>query len=174
MKRIALAALIAFAGVVPAAFAQTAWTTFKSPDTSASFQAPCETKGSKTVGPRENGSPAHTDYLYLCQIADEMYVFGFTDYEAGWKVDFDGELKANRDNLIKGLGGATLLTSDTITYEGLRGLEFTANWMTQSRLVTSRVFIIGSRPFMLAVATPINQNRAENIRRFLASFSPPK
>ena len=152
MKRIALAALIAFAGVVPVAFAQTAWTTFTSPDTSASFQAPCETKASN----------------------DEMYVFGFTDYEAGWKLDFDGELKANRDNLIKGLGGATLLTSDTITYEGLRGLEFTANWMTQSRLVTSRVFIIGSRPFMLAVATPINQNRAENIGRFLRSFSPPK
>jgi hypothetical protein len=111
----------------------------------------------------------------LCLTSDdEMYVFGFTEYEAGVKFSDDAELNANRDNLVKGLTGATLLTSNPITYAGLRGLEFTANWSTQNKLVTSRVFVIDKRPFMLAIATPINQNRADNIRRFLTSFTAPK
>ena len=154
--------------------AQADWMDFYAPETTAIIQARCRPKGSKTLGPPENGNPAHTDYVYLCQTSDEeMYLFGFTDYEAGYKFNDDAEMRANRDNLLKGLTGTTLLTSNPITYEGLRGIEFTANWSTQNRLVTSRVFIIGTRPYMLVIATPINQNRAENIRFFLNSFIPP-
>ena len=154
--------------------AQANWIAFNSADTTASFRAPCQTKASKTVGPPENGNPAHTDYVFLCQTPDEeMYLFGFTDYEAGYKFNDEAEMRANRDNLLKGLTGTTLLTSNPITYQGIRGIEFTANWMTQNRLVTSRVFVIGARPYMLVIATPINQNRADNIRRFLTSFTPP-
>jgi hypothetical protein len=171
-RAISVAAFVASAAAGLAA--QTAWTTFTSQDTSASFVAPCLMKGNKTETAKQNGQPAHTDYLYICTAADEMYVFGLTDYEAGYTFDNDAELKANRDNLVKGLEGATLLTSDGITYAGLRGLEFTVNWANTSKLVTSRVFMVGRRPYMLAVATPLNQNRSENIRRFLASFSPPK
>jgi hypothetical protein len=62
-----------------------------------------------------------------------------------------------------------LLTSSLLTYEGLPALEFTANWQG-NRLITGRVVMQGYSPFMLAVATPLNQNRAANIGRFLSSM----
>jgi len=101
-----------------------------------------------------------------------MYLFGFTDYEAGFTFGNDAELTANRDNLVKAIAGATMLTSDTITMRAPRARIHRQRHGT--RLITSRVFIVGLRPYMLAVMTPLNQNRSENIRRFLASFTPPK
>ena len=153
---------------------QAGWTKFASTDTSASFEAPCTLRGDKTSVPRAGIQPAHTDWIYSCTAADEQYLFGFTEYEASFKPDPEGERRMNRDNLVKGIN-ATVLTSNTITTAGnLTALEFTANWAERNRLVTSRVFFLNNRPYILAIVTPIAADHSANIRRFLQSFTPPR
>ena len=112
--------------------------------------------------------PGSTTQIYLCKNGNDTYLASWTDYVPSFKVETSAELKANRDNLLKGVG-AVLLTNSDITFQGLPGLEFTAN-VKGTYLITSRVIIQGRQPFMLATMTPLSENRADNIQRFFASL----
>jgi hypothetical protein len=122
----------------------------------------------KTLTPRANGKPASTDFLGLCTAGDEIYAVGWTDYEDGYTFSDESELLANRDNLLKGLK-ANLLTSSWLTVDGVKVLEFTGN-AGSTKLVTSRVWLVGRRPYQLGILTPLTSDRSVNIRRFLTSF----
>ena len=112
--------------------------------------------------------PGSITQIYMCKSGNDTYLASWSEYEPSFKVETAAELKSNRDNLIKGVG-AVLLTNSDITYQGLPGLEFTAN-LKGTYLITSRVVIQGRHPFMLATMTPLNENRADSIQRFFASL----
>lgn len=149
------------------------WSTFTATDGKVSVAAPCVLTIDTTPPPEQKpGDPKTTTYLYSCSTAakDEFYFIAWVDYEAGFKLDVAGELKANRDNTLKAIAGATLLTSTNSNYQGRPSLDFTGN-IQGKFLVSSRVLIAGSRPYQVAAMTPIDKDRSESIRRFLDSLS---
>jgi hypothetical protein len=166
MRRTAMAACVLLAGA--ALIAQSSWVDFKSVDGRFSIAVPCQLKMEKTQTPRVGAKPSSTDNLGLCTAVDEIYAVGWTDYEESYTFADEPELIANRDNLLKGLK-ANLLTSSWLTVGGVRTLEFTGN-SEGTRLITSRVWLVGRRPYQLGILTPLASNRAANIRRFLTSF----
>ena len=163
MKTIILAVLIAQAG----------WSTFRATDDRMSVSTPCVlTVDTTPPPPKIPGEPSSTTYMYSCSTAGnvEYYFIAWVDYEAGLKLDIPGELKANRDNTLKSITGATLLTTSDITYQGRPALDFTANIQSKF-LISSRVVMQGRRPYQVAAMTPLGQDHSENIRRFLDSLT---
>lgn len=174
MKRLVVIALVVMATVAAVSAQSGAWTRQASDDGRFSIAAPCTLQIEKGFTPRNGDDPSFNSFLYICSpvpVVGEMYLGGWVEYEAGYRFGDDAELKANRDNLIKGVGG-TLLTSGPVTYAGRTGIEFTVN-VKGANLITSRAFIVGLRPYQIAIMTPIGQDRSENIRRFLDSLRLP-
>jgi len=172
MKRLVATALVVTAAVTAVSAQSAAWTRMTSDDGRFSVVAPCAFTLEKGFTPRKGDDPSFTSFLYTCQpVPGQMYLGGWVDYEAGYKFDTDAELKANRDNLVTGVGG-TLLTSGPVTYAGRTGLEFTVN-VKGTNLITSRVFVVGPRPYQIAIMTPIGRDHSDDIRRFLDSLRLP-
>ena len=105
----------------------------------------------------------------MCKAGDEIYLVAWVDYHPTFRPDIDAELKANQDNFIKSFL-AVLLTSTPIKHNGMPGLDFVGQRQGQY-LVTSRVVMDGYRPLMAAVVTPLNQDRSQNIRKFVNAFN---
>jgi phage gpG-like protein len=103
----------------------------------------------------------------MCTTADEIFVGAWTDAREA-RPDINANLVASRDSLMKSIG-ATLLTTSGITYQGLPGIEYTGNWQPRASLVTGRTLMDGKRLYQYAIVTPLNQNRAATIGRFLTS-----
>lgn len=148
--------------------AQAKWNDYVNREGRMLVAMPCAAEWKAEDVPRNGKSAAYRSHLTKCTAGDEIYLAGWVDYEAGYAPDVDAELTANRDNTISGIAGAQLLTSSFVTYQGLRGMDFTA--LVGGRHLTSRVLLKGVRPYQLLVVTPLNANRSENINRFLTSF----
>jgi hypothetical protein len=148
--------------------AQGQWTDVRSPEGAFTVSMPCVpatwTNDVTTTGA---GAP-FTSRLGMCRSGSEIYLAGWVDYAPGYRPDIDDELKANEDNLNKGIG-AVRLTSSPMTYQNFPGLDFTANRMGLS-LVSGRVVMDGYRPVMWIVLTPLGEDHSANIRRFLTSM----
>jgi hypothetical protein len=129
---------------------------------------PCNSNWTSERTTTDTQTGPYTTHLYVCSSGDERYIAGITEYAPEFRPNTTSELNANRDNFIKGVS-AILLTSSPLTYDGLPALDFSANWKG-THLLTCRVVMQGNSPFMLAVATPLNQDRAANIGRFLSSM----
>jgi hypothetical protein len=129
---------------------------------------PCTPTWKTEDVPRTETAAAYTSHLALCRSGDEIYLVGWVDYERGFRMDVKAELAANRDNLIKGIAGALLLTSSSVTYQGLPAMDVTGR--VGERHITSRIIIDDVRPYQLAVLTPINADRSQNINRFITSL----
>ena len=154
-------------------FGQAEWKAFTATDGRATVTTPCVLAVDQTPPPpRKPGDPLMTTNMFSCATAakDEFYFIAWVDYEAGFKFDTPTELKANRDNTVKALTGATMLTTSDTTYGGRPALDFTAN-VQGKFLVSSRIVMDGRRPYQIAVMTPIDRDRSEIIRRFLDSLS---
>jgi len=150
------------------------WYVFTLGNGEATVTTPCQMKQDDTRVPAKGLVGASTVHSLTCfsDVGDELYIAGWTDYDAGYTFNHDEELNASRDNTVKGIAGAVLLNSHPITFVGRRGLEFTAN-VQNARLLTSRVFVVGPRPYQVAVMTPIRSNHSFNIQRFLDSLRLP-
>jgi hypothetical protein len=161
-----LSIALVFAGAVGGSrlAAQADWAPVTRGQLAVSMPCTSNWQSEKDSDPQTGPSTTH---LYLCRSGDEQYLAAITDY-VEFRPEVARELNANRDNLITSLTGAVLSTSNRLTYEGLPALDFTANW--QGRLVSGRIVIQGYRPFMLVVVTPLTQDRATNIGRFLSSM----
>ncbi len=170
MRRVAVT-LVLTAGILGAAAsrpnAQDGWTDYTKTDGRLSYSTPCAATWRTSVTDNAISGP-YTANLGTCRAGDEIYIVGWVDYQPAFKPDTDGELKANQDNFVKSFG-AVVLTSTPTTHQGMPALDFTAN-REQTYLVTSRVVMEGSRPYMFAIVTPINQDRSANIRKFSNSF----
>lgn len=111
-------------------------------------------------------TPKYVTKILLSRIEGEMFVVGWVDYETSFKFDDQKELEGNRDNFIKSING-TLVETKNIQFKGYKALEFTAS--SGSWFWTSKVFIIGKRPYQLVVGS--NTGKAsENENKFYNSF----
>lgn len=147
--------------------AQVTWADYTKPEARLTFSMPCAPTWQDGVADSPI-SGQYASHIGLCKSGDEIYLIGWVDYLPSYKPNIEAELKANQDNFNKGFN-AVLLTSTRTTHQGLPALDFTAN-REQTLFVTSRVVMDGYRPYIAAIVTPINADRSDNIRRFMASF----
>lgn len=152
----------------PQTGAQAQWNDYVNREGRLLVALPCAPVWKAEDVPRAGTDAAYRSHIGMCNAGDETYLVGWVDYEAGYAPDVQGELAANRDNTIKGIQGALMLTSTSVTYQGLPGMDFTAR--VGAKHLTSRVLLQGSRPYQLLVVTPLDADRSRNITRFLTSF----
>ena len=151
------------------------WVKFSSAEGNFSVSLPTEPTlqaGESEITPKDarTGAPLAKKVraatkLFLSRGEGEAYMVGWADYEAGFTFDTNGELLANRDNFVKGLG-AELVTEKKITFGSSPGLEFTAK--KDTTFFRSRVYIFGRRPYLL-VAVSGNPD-VPNANKFFSSF----
>ncbi len=154
--------------------AQAGWSTFTAADGKASVAAPCALAADPAMAPppAKSGDRVIATSFFSCTTPakDEYYFIAWVDYDPALQLDTAAELKANRDNTIKAIAGAMLVTSADVTYQSNPALDFTAN--VQGRfLVSSRVVMAGRRPYQIAAMTPLDKDRSDAVRRFLDSLS---
>ena len=140
------------------------WITFNSPDTKFSVMLPAQpsfqTDSSSTY-------PQYTTEMFFSKTSTDIFLVGYVDYESRYVFDFQKELEANRDNFIKGING-TLVESKNVDFMGYKGIEFSAR--TSSHFWTSKVFMVGRRPYQLVVGSNTGKP-SESESKFYNSFS---
>ena len=108
-----------------------------------------------------------TTNLSIYQTEHGWFGVTWTVYPPTMKIEIQTELDATRDNFIKAVNG-TLLDENKVFQNGVAGTEFTVE--SQNSMLTSRIFVVGSRTYQLAVAFPKGENHAQDIDQFLSSF----
>jgi len=108
-----------------------------------------------------------TTNLSIYQTEHGWFGVTWTVYPPAMKIEIQTELDATRDNFIKAVNG-TLLDENKVFQNGVAGTEFTVE--SQNSMLTSRIFVVGSRTYQLAVAFPKGENHAQDIDQFLSSF----
>jgi hypothetical protein len=142
------------------------WQTFTSEKGKFSILVPViptEEVGSGVAGT----AGSYTTHLFTSKGQGAIYMVGWADYKPGLKINADGELKANRDNFLKGVE-ATLLSETKITLDKNPGIEFKAE-KKPDIFIKSRVYMVGNRPYQLIVIS-FGQEDSKNTSKFLNSF----
>jgi hypothetical protein len=141
------------------------WTRFSPPGCRCSVSTPVKLQSSPQ--PVDTKVGTYTVSIFQGTTGSVTYVIAWVDYAATVKLDIQGELEANRDNFIKGVG-ATLLETTPISLKGSPGILFTAE--KDTLFYTSRVYVVGRRPYQLLVATRKGEDHAAEISKFFSSF----
>jgi hypothetical protein len=122
------------------------------------------TDKSETV-PSEHGP--YTTHLFIVRDTTSVYLIGWVDYDPSFNFNRQAELEANRDNFVKGIN-ATLKTSLPTIIDGYSAIEFVAE--TADRVFTSRVYMVGRRPYQIVIGTTKGQDDRVQTSRFFNSF----
>lgn len=109
----------------------------------------------------------YTTHLFISRDTSNVYLIGWVDYDPAFNFNKRSELMANRDNFIKGLN-ATLVSSQTATFDGYDAIEFTAE--AQGRIFRSRVYMVGRRPYQIVIGYPKDSVDPNVVNRFFNSF----
>ena len=96
-----------------------------------------------------------------------FFTAGWVDYASGVSLDAQAELRASRDNFIKGVK-ARPVSERPVTLEGHPGLEFTAE--SGQAVFKSRVYVVGTRAYLLTAVTYKGFDDAANVNAFFSSF----
>ena len=128
--------------------------------TPGEFEGTTERENLRFIGPV-------TFTMFKTKIDGVVYGIGWVDYHEPMKLTVQGELRANRDNFLREFGGRHIKTI-AISLRQKPGIHFTAE--ARGTLVTSRVYVVGQRAYMLFVLSPKSEDHAKNIDRFLGSF----
>ena len=115
--------------------------------------------------PSEHGP--YTTHMLVLRQPRNVFVIGWVDYDPSFNFNRQAEMEMNRDNFIKGLN-ATLLTTRLIRIDGYPVLEFRAEGA--QRMFSSRVYMIGRRPYIIVIGSPKGVDDSVNINRFFNSF----
>ena len=141
------------------------WVQFTSDDGRFSVLMP-EIPTDKTETTQSEHGP-YTTHLFIVRDTTSVYLIGWVDYDPGFNFNRQSEMEANRDNFVKGIN-AKLLTTRSLRIDGYPALEFTAE--TADRLFTSRVYMVGRRPYQIVIGSPKNLDDSTNLNRFFSSF----
>jgi hypothetical protein len=163
MTCIALSLLLSAAAPLAAFQATPKWITFSPPKGGFSILMPAEPKE------ETDSKTDFTSHLYSASTDNAIYLAGFGDYAPSVRLDVQGELAANRDNFIKGLPQAKLLSSRNVTLEEHPGIEFTGE-NSQARF-KSRIYLIGNRVYQIVALEFVGKDDTENVNRFFSSFA---
>jgi hypothetical protein len=109
----------------------------------------------------------YTTHIFISQGDGELFAAGWVDYAPDFNFDVEAEIKANRDNFLKDF--ATQLSEKRVTLDGNPGIEFTAETNDKQGFITSRIFVIGRRPYQLTALT-MHKDELANTNKFLSSF----
>jgi len=109
----------------------------------------------------------YTTHLMTLRNPKNVFLIGWVDYDPDFNFTRHSEMEMNRDQFVKGIS-ATLIDSRTVTIDGYRVLEFTAE--TAEKIFKSRVYIIGRRPYQIVIGSPKGEEDSVNVNRFLNSF----
>ena len=109
-----------------------------------------------------------TTNLYILSTEEALFLVGYVDYSPSFNFNVRSEINANRDNFLKGFQGSKLLAEKEISLTGSPGIEFTAD-LPNGRFVTSRIFIVGRRPYQLIAVTTKGADQTATLK-FLDSF----
>ena len=158
-----LACLVA--GFVVDVQAQNGWTKFSPEGGNFSILMPGNPKAEveNKIGP----FGPYTSNLFSETKGGTFYLIGWTDYPANVTLNVQGEINATRDNFIKSVAGR-LIAEKEISLDGHPGLEFTAE-MNSKFFVTSRIYVVGNRPYQILAVTPKYSGQTD-ANRFLWSF----
>jgi len=129
-------------------------------------ELPAEKAETTTIAKVPEAAP-YTSHLFVQRTDKGVFLIGWVDYAPNFRPNVQGELAANRDNFVKGLE-AKVTSEKPIKLGDIPGIEFTAE--SKSLVIQSRVYMIGSRPYMLVAGTFTGMNDAANIERFFDSF----
>lgn len=141
------------------------WAKFTSDEGRFSVVMPGVPEDKVETKPSDHGP--YTTHLFVLRNDRNVFLIGFVDYDPSFNFNRQAELEMNRDNFIKGIG-ATLLTTRSIKIDGYPVLEFTAEG--PQRIFTSRVYMVGRRPYQIVIGSPKGVDDSVNINRFFNSF----
>src|SRR5687768_2021345 len=110
MKKIFASVLLLFLGSI--VLASQEWTKFSLPNCRCSVITPVKLEGS--VQPVNTKAGRYSVNIFQGTVGTVTYVIGWVDYEPTMNLNVQGELEANRDNFVKGVG-ATLLETTPIS-----------------------------------------------------------
>jgi len=125
-----------------------------------------ETPIDKTETVQSEHGP-YTTHLFIVRDTTSVYLIGWVDYDPDFNFNRQSEMEANRDNFVKGIN-AKLLSTRALTIDGYPALEFTAE--TADRTFTSRVYMVGRRPYQIVIGSPKGRDDSVNLNRFFKSF----
>ncbi|HJU92069.1 MAG TPA: hypothetical protein VJ656_03955 [Pyrinomonadaceae bacterium] len=120
-----------------------------------------------TVETKESEHGPYTTHLFVLRQPRNVFLIGWVDYDPSFNFNRQAEMEMNRDNFIKGLN-ATLLNTRVIRIDGYPVLEFRAEG--EQRIFTSRVYMVGRRPYQIVIGSPKGVDDSVNINRFFNSF----
>jgi hypothetical protein len=109
----------------------------------------------------------YTTHLFIVKDTTSVYLIGWVDYDPSFNFNRQAELEANRDNFVKGIE-ATLLTTRQTTIDGYSAIEFTAE--TSDRVFTSRVLLVGRRPYQIVIGSPKGMDDSAKRAQFFNTF----
>ena len=109
----------------------------------------------------------YTTHLFIVRDTKNVYLIGWVDYDPSFNFNRQAELEANRDNFVKGIN-ATLVTTRATQIDNFPVIEFSAE--TADRTFTSRVFMVGRRPYQIVIGCPKDEPDAVATNRFFNSF----
>jgi len=109
----------------------------------------------------------YTTHLFIVRDAVSVYLVGWVDYDPSFNFNRQAELEANRDNFVKGIQAKLISTRATV-FDGYSALEFVAE--TEDRVFTSRVYMVGRRPYQIVIGSPKDQDDTVTRNRFFNSF----
>ena len=141
------------------------WARFTSDEGRFSVAMPGVPEDQVETKPSDHGP--YTTRLFVLRHQSNVFLIGYVDYDPSFNFNRQAELEMNRDNFIKGIK-ATLMTTRSLTIDGYQVIEFTAE--NEQRLFTSRVYMVGRRPYQIVVGSPKGTDDSVTINRFFNSF----
>ena len=141
------------------------WAKFTSDEGRFSVVIPGTPEDTVKTTPSDHGP--YTTHLYVLRNDRNVFLIAYVDYDPSFNFNRQMELEMNRDNFIKGLG-ATLLTTRSLRIDGYSVLEFTAEG--PQKVFTSRVYMVGRRPYQIVIGSPKGVDDSVTINRFFNSF----
>jgi hypothetical protein len=109
----------------------------------------------------------YTTHLFIARDTTTVFLIGWVDYDPSFNFNRQAELEANRDNFVKGVQ-ATLTSTKSLNIDGFPVLEFSAE--TVNRIFRSRVYMVGRRPYQIAIGYPKGADDPVAVNRFFNSF----
>jgi hypothetical protein len=110
----------------------------------------------------------HRNRLVVGRYNDCLYISGCTEYKPDLELNVEGELKANMDNFLNGVG-AKALSSKRQQHQGKEALAFTAE--SESHAFRSLVVLTEkNRVLMIVAAHPKGTPEPSEFGAFFRSF----
>lgn len=141
------------------------WSTFTSAAGRFSVLMPGKPTDKTETVQTEHGP--YTSHVVALRDTKNTFLIGWVDYHPSFNFHRQVELEMNRDVFVSDLKAKLVYTRDMVI-DGYQAIEFTAE--TADKVYTSRIYMVGRRPYQIAIGSPKGENDSVAVDRFLNSF----